>query len=334
LDLPFVYFVCDKEKKMQEMQVQYEALMLRLERSESRLERSARRFRLCGALALAVVIGCLLLSTRLPAMAQQAGGVSTLENRVAALETQVASLQTQLANIKLTPGPAGPAGPAGADGAAGPAGPAGTPADMSRVAALEAKTQDMSRGPDPNTGKTTVRFSGVNVQVVSGSGATGGAINGLGNLIVGYNELRTQLSDRDDDARTGSHNLIMGQANNYTSYGGLVAGGFNSVSGVFASVSGGEGNTASGPRASVSGGAGNTASGPLASISGGQQNTASGRYASVSGGAFNTASGFTTSVSGGSSNTASNTFSTVSGGSNRSAPGPYDWAAGSLFEDL
>lgn len=37
-------------------------------------------------------------------------------------------------------------------------------------------------------GKPTVEFSSVNVQVVSGSGATNGAVNGEGNLIVGYNE--------------------------------------------------------------------------------------------------------------------------------------------------
>src|SRR2546427_4427760 len=37
-------------------------------------------------------------------------------------------------------------------------------------------------------GKPTVRFSGVNVQIVSGSGSTSGAVNGEGNLIIGYAE--------------------------------------------------------------------------------------------------------------------------------------------------
>ena len=37
-------------------------------------------------------------------------------------------------------------------------------------------------------GKPTVVFSTVNVQIVSGSGSTGGAVNGEGNLIVGYAE--------------------------------------------------------------------------------------------------------------------------------------------------
>src|SRR5438067_2126009 len=37
-------------------------------------------------------------------------------------------------------------------------------------------------------GKPTVVFAAVNVQVVSGSGATDGAVNGKGNLVLGYDE--------------------------------------------------------------------------------------------------------------------------------------------------
>src|SRR5262245_38588527 len=33
-----------------------------------------------------------------------------------------------------------------------------------------------------------VYFTGCNVHIVSGSGSTEGAVNGLGNLIIGYNE--------------------------------------------------------------------------------------------------------------------------------------------------
>src|SRR5437867_657055 len=35
---------------------------------------------------------------------------------------------------------------------------------------------------------TTLQFSGINVQIVSGSGTTDGAVNAKGNLIVGYNK--------------------------------------------------------------------------------------------------------------------------------------------------
>ncbi len=106
----------------------------------------------------------------------------------------------------------------------------------------------------------------------------------------------------------------MGIDHTYSSYGGLVAGSGNIISGPFASVSGGRGNSASGPSASVSGGFLNGASGQEASVSGGAFNSASGASASVSGGRQNIASGVAASVSGGISNTASEGSASVSGG--------------------
>jgi hypothetical protein len=154
-------------------------------------------------------------------------------------------------------------------------------------------------------------FSGMNVQVVSGSGSTDGTVNGVGNLIVGYNE------DGAAATRTGSHNLVVGIDHEYTSFGGLVAGAVNTISAAFASVSGGTRNTASGLASSVSGGDENTASANYSNVSGGDENTASGSWSSVSGGYRNTANGVT---------------STIGGGTNRSVTGNDDWRAGSLFE--
>src|SRR5207248_2229258 len=65
-------------------------------------------------------------------------------------------------------------------------------------------------------GKPTIRFSGVNVQVVSGSGTTSGTVNGEGNLIVGYAE------NPANQARTGSNDLIVGDDNGWSSYAQLV----------------------------------------------------------------------------------------------------------------
>jgi len=154
----------------------------------------------------------------------------------------------------------------------------------------------------------TIRFTGVNVQVVNGLGSTNGfpgdpdsvdpldtVVNGVGNLIVGYNE----LGNPDGDDRTGSHNMVVGHGNSYTSFGGWV---------------GPHDSTISGPFTSVSGGDRNTASGLFASVSGGYLNEASGTYSSVSGGFFNIASGLRASVSGGSGNTAAYGYSTVGGG--------------------
>lgn len=91
-------------------------------------------------------------------------------------------------------------------------------------------------------------FTGVNVHIRSGLGATDDAGSGTGNLIVGYNENFT------GNPRTGSHNLIVGPGHDYRSCGGFVAGFSNTISGRYASVSGGAENTASGNVSSVSGG--------------------------------------------------------------------------------
>jgi hypothetical protein len=162
----------------------------------------------------------------------------------------------------------------------------------SRVAALESKLAAVTY--DDTT--KIFRFNGVNVQVVDGSGDTTGPTNGRGNLIIGYNE-------SGGGARSGSHNLVLGPFHTYTSYGGLVAGYQNFLTGAHASVTGGRTNSASGLFASVSGGTSNSASGVSASVSGGAFNTADGQEASVSGGNSNTAGGSSASVSGGNGNT-------------------------------
>jgi hypothetical protein len=203
-----------------------------------------------------------------------------------------------------------------------------------------------------------IYIDGANLHVRNGLNDTT-TTNGLGNLIIGYNEVRGVGNDR-----SGSHVLVVGKELNFSSYGGIVVGWHNTISGTYASVSGGRFSIASGDYASVSGGSDNTASGNWTSISGGANNTAtaagasisgganntvsgngaaisggfsniaSGFFASVSGGDFNTASGgIAASVSGGTSNTASGSSASVSGGFNHSATGGDDWRAGSLFED-
>src|SRR5690606_24409435 len=126
------------------------------------------------------------------------------------------------------------------------------------------------------------------------------APNGLGNLIVGYNEADNLVfscsngsylikSDCernghqwDTNYKTGSHNLIVGPSHNYSQYGGFVAGHSNTINSGHVSVSGGLENVASGPNSSVSGGIGNRARGHLSSVSGGRLNTAEGNASSIS----------------------------------------------------
>ena len=157
-----------------------------------------------------------------------------------------------------------------------------------------------------------VVITGANLRLVNGLRATA-TTNGLGNLLVGYNEAR-----EGENVRTGSHNVVVGQGHNFSSFGGLVVGRQNEISGAFAAVSGGFDNTASASATSVCGGRGNTARGEGATVSGGYGNTANGHTAAISGGEANTASGFTAAVS---------------GGRNRTARGDFDWVAGTLMAD-
>jgi len=71
-----------------------------------------------------------------------------------------------------------------------------------------------------------VVITGANLRIVNGLGSTL-TTNGLGNLIVGYNELRQEFGGCSGstgpfctDSRTGSHNVVVGRANNFSSFGG------------------------------------------------------------------------------------------------------------------
>jgi len=224
-----------------------------------------------------------------------------------------------------------------------------------RVQLLEAQVNALEDKLAAVTFDTTAKelvITGANLRIVNGLGRTGctddqGDLmphcpNSLGNLIVGYNESR-QGSDCTPgdpgvcaDSRTGSHNVVVGQGQNFSRFGGLVVGRFNEIHGDFASVSGGSRNIARGESASVSGGVGNIASLYTDSISGGADNRASGESTAVCGGSFNIAinqrtavcggegnmaSGANASVSGGQNNTASNDFAVVSGGQGNTATG-------------
>jgi hypothetical protein len=133
-------------------------------------------------------------------------------------------------------------------------------------------------------GKPTIQFSGVNLQILNGQGKTE-SVNGAGNLVIGYDE--NPLGGE----QTGSHNLILGEQQTFKSYGGILGGHNNTLSGPFASVTAGEHNTASGLGSSVSGGIFATAGAWASSVSGGLGNKATGYGASVSGGRESTAAG-------------------------------------------
>jgi hypothetical protein len=234
-----------------------------------------------------------------------------LEDSNAALEAQLAALDDEVANISADYLVSG---------------------DLDDYATLDYVDSLFASGTDgiPNlsdylsvdTATDSIVFTGANVFVQSGSGATNGTVNGLGNLIVGYNEDASVFGNASSE-RTGSHNLVVGAGHTYSSYGAFVSGWRNAVTGRYSSVSGGALNVASGSYSSVSGGEGNEASGTEASVLGGYINFASAVSSTVCGGWGHFASGFTSSVSGGRENTASGAASSVSGGEFNVASGNY-----------
>ena len=250
--------------------------------------------------------------------------IAALEATVTALQNTVTALQTQLSTVT-----------------------------SSNVMALNpyltVDTASDPRGP-------MVRFHSVNVQVVNGLGSTN-TVNGLGNLIIGYDEVDTSgnshctigttsgdnpITDSGTCGtaggtwttagfKTGSHYLVVGTQNNYSRWGGIVAGESNTSNYDYASVTGGYNNTAGGSFSSVSGGASNTAARAGSSVSGGNVNTASGYDSSISGGQYNIATADLSSISGGYSNVTSGSYSSVSGGDTNTASGTYSSVTGGQY---
>jgi hypothetical protein len=183
----------------------------------------------------------------------------------------------------------------------------------------------VSRLDDPNTGYDTFRFTGMNVQIINGSGQTYWT-NGLGNLIIGYNAPRDENraglpcpSDVDHESycnrRTGSHMLIIGERNNYTAFGGIVSGVNSEAAGEYGSVTGGQTNIARGRHTLVAGGANNFAIGENAVVAGGAGNFAYATTSTIVGGIDNeTNRGEQSAVFGGEGNVAEGVRSAVLGG--------------------
>ncbi len=165
-------------------------------------------------------------------------------------------------------------------------------------------------------------LTGLNLHIRNGQGSTFGGPandpavfgtpNGLGNLIVGYNENQGAFP------RGAAHSVIIGRDHGYRGYGQLVAGWRND---------------ARGNSASIIGGMDNRADGFVSSVSGGTQNNSFFTRSAVSGGVGNLASGDCSAASGGQSNVASGTASTIGGGLSRTAAGENDFRAGSILED-
>merc|ERR1719148_586767 len=158
-----------------------------------------------------------------------------------------------------------------------------------------------------------VRIIKGNLMITNGGNFTD--LNGKGNLVIGASDV----------TQAGAHNIVVGPLHTFSSFGGLVVGLNNTVSGPYSAVTGGYLNTASGQFSVVSGGNENVASDDSSSVSGGWHNVASGGRSVVSGGYDNEASGWASVVSGGRNNEVnlSGAYSTVIGGRDNNATVPY-----------
>lgn len=206
---------------------------------------------------------------------------------------------------------------------------------MERLEALEALLDGVSR--DGNT----LLVSGLNLQVVSGTGATDAEPNGLGNVIIGYDEPRAG----DESEKSGSHMLVLGAGNSYSGFGGVIAGQGNTLAAdfgailggtrnevldVFGVVVGGNTNVSNGLRSIVIGGQGNRAEGEAAVVVGGLLNRASGQFSFIGGGNGNQAGAVSSSVSGGSGNWAAGEGTSILGGQGNLAAGPFSTIGGGM----
>jgi hypothetical protein len=196
-------------------------------------------------------------------------------------------------------------------------------AAKARIATLENVLAGVTRGSV--NGRTTLTFSGENVRIVNGTGSKS-TLNGLGNLIVGYNDTPR--------SQTGSHNIVLGFDQSFLSWGSIVGGAHNTSG---SSLQGllGSNNKASDTYAAITGGYGNLAESRLSSISGGCENTTGSigrtvdsfcrdqtfQFQSVSGGRYNYAEVGSASVSGGEQNEAAGVGSSITGGNFNHASG-------------
>ena len=215
------------------------------------------------------------------------------------------------------------------------AAPGGLPAEVAALAerverlevavALQQRTIAELRGSNDGLTKklkcvssissgTDFIFEGCNVHVRNGMGQTP-TTNGSGNLIVGYN--KNEVS-----TRTGSHNFIVGDLHEYTSYGGIVSGAINTLSAPNAVILGGGENEAR----TISGtilGASRAVTDTAAVIVGGMRNYAGAgaNFGVVIGGVENQISGSQAVAIGGTMNSASGGKSLVAGGSENQVNG-------------
>jgi FtsZ-binding cell division protein ZapB len=193
---------------------------------------------------------------------------TNLQNQINGLQTSVTAVQNQLANASHV-------------------------LALDPYVSVDLAMENGVRAPN-------IVFSGANVHIVSGSGATNdnGTLTGLGNLIIGYDE--NPPVSANPQYRKGSHNLIVGRGNEFSAqgFGNLIAGENNYINGECGFVAG----------------ANNVIYQLNASICGGQYNSVGGSFNVVVGGAYNAMNQTGDVIVGGYDNGEVGTYSVMLGG--------------------
>ncbi len=230
-----------------------------------------------------LALATLAISVKAEGVPQQ---IADLQAQITALKATVAALQAQLVTVRNNP-----------------------VLELGPFVMVDLSPEKGVIGPN-------IVFHGANIHIISGSGSTSdhNQSTGLGNLIIGYDEVGTPLMSGD---RSGRHNLVIGPYNMFdtSSNGGLVAGQSNSIGGPGSSVLGGIENTATGG-SSILGGGGNAAFEFYGTVAGGFHNDSSGFCSTVCGGEQNISAEDTTVVVGGINNENGVSGSVVLGGEN------------------
>jgi hypothetical protein len=146
-----------------------------------------------------------------------AATVAALQTRVAALEEQNAALEAAVAAIQPTP-----------------------PSLLALAPYLTVDQGAVNDVAGPN-----VILTGVNFHVRSATNVEDTTPDGLGNVIIGWNNPRVD-SIAYHPPRTGSNNLVLGHRHSFTSVGGFVGGSGNFITAPYGSVISGRNNSATG----------------------------------------------------------------------------------------
>lgn len=170
------------------------------------------------------------------------------------------------------------------------------------------------------TRRPALRVTGANFQVVNGMNSTD-TVNGLGNVLVGYGPFGDGCATVGDDC--GSHNIVYGIDNAFSSYGGLVGGEHNYIAAPLSSILGGFCNRTNGISSTILSGTRNVTDGLYSAVVGGFQNKAMGNnFSVVVGGRENTANNSSVIV-GGEGNFANSENGVAVGGENNNLIGNH-----------